>query len=396
MATVLIITDHEEGHLLSTMGLARSLRARQHRVCYTGIGELEQLARQQGFEFFPIMQELMLSDDAVQPRSREFMAHCFKALIKGTLFDRLISELKPDILLCLCYYDVEVLALHYRYNLPVAIITPMFRNTSKQKMAEAMMGRILEIGAGIPDFISILNKAGVKLKGLNDLKPLFLQIPEIVLLPTLFQERSDEPFVYWVGTNIDTDRVEGDIDIPSHEGPLIFCTLGSQPDALAETSYYFFQRFLDMMVDCQHWRAIVSIGKRLKLSAFPSVPPNVLMTNWAPQVKILSSCSAMVTHAGIGTVKECMISGVPMLLVPLMRDQFHCADQVCRLGIGLQADIETTSSAALTKQLNTLIMDSTIRQRVKDVQTKIRSENDLQLGAGVIEDLLTQRQKATL
>ena len=69
-----------------------------------------------------------------------------------------------------------------------------------------------------------------------------------------------------------------------------------------------------------------------------------------PHSDLLPSTSLMITHAGLGTTLAALGNGVPMVCVPMGRDQFFNAEQVERLGAGRMlspdADAETIAAAA--------------------------------------------------
>ena len=52
-----------------------------------------------------------------------------------------------------------------------------------------------------------------------------------------------------------------------------------------------------------------------------SAPDNVTVTRWARHAEVLPHCSAVITHGGHGTVMKALIAGVPLIVVPLGRDQ---------------------------------------------------------------------------
>jgi UDP:flavonoid glycosyltransferase YjiC (YdhE family) len=64
-----------------------------------------------------------------------------------------------------------------------------------------------------------------------------------------------------------------------------------------------------------------------------SARDNVTATRWVTHADVLPHCSAVITHGGHGTVTKALIADVPLVLVPLGRDQPDNADRViCRCG----------------------------------------------------------------
>jgi len=67
-------------------------------------------------------------------------------------------------------------------------------------------------------------------------------------------------------------------------------------------------------------RGLVTTGPAID-PAVISAPDNVTVTRWARHADVLPHCSAVITHGGHGTVMKALIAGVPLVLVPLGRDQ---------------------------------------------------------------------------
>jgi MGT family glycosyltransferase len=71
-------------------------------------------------------------------------------------------------------------------------------------------------------------------------------------------------------------------------------------------------------------------------------PPNVSVLRAAPHRQILQEASAVVTHAGHGSVMKALAAGVPMVCVPMGRDQKDNTARVLRLGAGVQIGKRST------------------------------------------------------
>ena len=65
-------------------------------------------------------------------------------------------------------------------------------------------------------------------------------------------------------------------------------------------------------------------------------PPNVTVVRSAPHSRVLEHASAVVTHAGHGTVIKALAHGVPVVAMPIGRDQPDVAARVVASGAGLR------------------------------------------------------------
>jgi MGT family glycosyltransferase len=65
-------------------------------------------------------------------------------------------------------------------------------------------------------------------------------------------------------------------------------------------------------------------------------PPNIEVVQAAPHRQVLAEGSVVVTHAGHGTVLKALAAGVPLVCVPMGRDQRDNTVRVLRLGAGVR------------------------------------------------------------
>jgi MGT family glycosyltransferase len=99
-------------------------------------------------------------------------------------------------------------------------------------------------------------------------------------------------------------------------------------------------------------RALVTTGPALDLEE--TMPANVEISAWIPHADVLPRIALVVTHAGMGTVMASLAHGVPLVCIPMGRDQNDVAARVVHAGAGLRlgrdAD-EATIAAAVREAL---------------------------------------------
>src|SRR5262249_14977201 len=91
-------------------------------------------------------------------------------------------------------------------------------------------------------------------------------------------------------------------------------------------------------------RGLVTTGPAVD-PAVISAPENVTVTRWVRHADVLPYCSAVITHGGHGTVMKALIAGVPLVVVPMGRDQPGNAARVIRVGAGLRVRKNASVSA---------------------------------------------------
>ncbi|HKE55877.1 MAG TPA: nucleotide disphospho-sugar-binding domain-containing protein [Pyrinomonadaceae bacterium] len=82
-------------------------------------------------------------------------------------------------------------------------------------------------------------------------------------------------------------------------------------------------------------RAVVTVGPALDMTDLPAAP-NVFVCRSAPHNQLLPEAAVVVTHAGHGTVIRSLAAGVPLLCLPMGRDQNDNAARVVARGAGLR------------------------------------------------------------
>src|SRR5436305_1888886 len=95
-------------------------------------------------------------------------------------------------------------------------------------------------------------------------------------------------------------------------------------------------------------RGIVTTGPALNPKEF-AAPENVVICPSIPHSQILPFTDAMITHGGHGSVVRALAHGVPLILIPMGRDQNDTAARVVYHGAGIrlsaEASVEVISQA---------------------------------------------------
>jgi MGT family glycosyltransferase len=81
-------------------------------------------------------------------------------------------------------------------------------------------------------------------------------------------------------------------------------------------------------------QAIITVGAAIDPAAIAPAP-NVAMHRYLPHAALLPGCALVVTHAGFGTVMAVLAHGVPLLCLPMGRDQHDNAARVAACGAGM-------------------------------------------------------------
>jgi MGT family glycosyltransferase len=214
-------------------------------------------------------------------------------------------------------------------------------------------------------------------------------VPEIVLCAKEFDFPRPECATRHHAESVDLERLEADFDwsvIPANK-TLLYCSLGGQRYR-AEHTPRFFARLIEAVARRPDYHLLLSVGRHVTQSALAGVAANVTVVSFAPQLAVLSRASLMVTHGGLGSVKECIAHAVPMLVCPLDVDQPGNAARVEHHGIGLRADVRDSSSEELLTQIDRLLDEPSFRARCAELSARFRELETVQPGAAIVERFL--------
>lgn len=101
-------------------------------------------------------------------------------------------------------------------------------------------------------------------------------------------------------------------------------------------------------------RAVVTLGQMVDPGEVSTDAPNVLVVPSAPHGALLPTASLMVTHCGHGSTMKALAAGVPLLCVPMGRDQNDTAARVVHAGAGVRISNKASSNkiaSAITRVL---------------------------------------------
>jgi MGT family glycosyltransferase len=121
-------------------------------------------------------------------------------------------------------------------------------------------------------------------------------------------------------------------------------------------------------------RGLVTTGPAVDPAGI-SAPPNVTVTRWVRHADVLPHCSAVITHGGHGTVLKALIAGVPLVLVPLGRDQPDNAARVVHAGAGIGLR-KNASVSALRAAVARVIEDPRYRAAAGAMAARLDAERD--------------------
>ena len=107
----------------------------------------------------------------------------------------------------------------------------------------------------------------------------------------------------------------------------------------------------------------------------------------APHSAVLPHADAVITHAGHGTVIKALASGVPLLCLPVGRDQPDTAARVVGCGAGLRLR-PGASSRSIARALGSVLGEARYRAGAERMAAAIAADVEHDLAVAEIEAAL--------
>jgi MGT family glycosyltransferase len=120
-------------------------------------------------------------------------------------------------------------------------------------------------------------------------------------------------------------------------------------------------------------RALVTLGPALEEGAVRSPSPNVVCVRTAPHGLVLPHASAVVTHCGHGTTIRSLAAGVPLVCIPMGRDQNDTAARVVARGAGIRLSPKATPEK-VRAAVERVLRDPDLRAGAQRMKAAIASE----------------------
>jgi hypothetical protein len=194
--------------------------------------------------------------------------------------------------------------------------------------------------------------------------------PYLDPFPPMLQSPDNRPFNDVLAVRPDAGEVGSDDVLPQSVGQLpyertVYLTLGTffnSADQFAMPLGALPGLGVNVVLTC---------GYGVDKAVFDPLPPNVLVEQYLPQALLLPRCSAVVCHAGAGTVIGALANGVPLVCLPRAADQFGNADQVSRTGAGITLRPEEVSADSIREACRRVLDDASYAAAASALQDEI-------------------------
>jgi MGT family glycosyltransferase len=137
-------------------------------------------------------------------------------------------------------------------------------------------------------------------------------------------------------------------------------------------------------------RVLVTTGPAIDPASFRA-PGNTTVVRSAPHAQLFPETAVVVTHAGMGTVTRALAAGVPLVCVPMGRDQLDVAARVVYHGAGVRLR-PSAKPDAIRAAVERVIGEPSFRTAAERIGVSISADAAAQRGLAELETLASTKR----
>jgi UDP:flavonoid glycosyltransferase YjiC (YdhE family) len=327
----------EAGHVTPTLPIARFLRNGGHQVCYLTVSPFSDFFQQHGFECecvtmpmlapaAPDVHNLWVTRSTGAAIARELAARITDA--GGTLPELIAEQLertRPDLVVC-----------------DRAIARPF-----GDAIARRIQRPVIALSVTLPEDNRV-------------------HLPEVVLCPVEFEMPQEfPPARNYCEPSVWRDRAMTDLSWAQLDTRrrLVYCSFGTQIANYAGAATVL-RAVISAFADLPAHQLLLAGGLLHEQLAAEERPDNVWLVQSAPQLDVLTRADVIITHGGLGTLKEAIMARVPPLVIPFAFDQPANGRRVEYHGIGRACPPSACTSAWIRRAVLDVAGDEAVRARL--------------------------------
>ena len=370
-AKILMVAWDGAGTLPPQRALVRGLLARGHAVHVIAGDSVKAAFEADGAKVHPLPQNLQF--DAATPfKDEEVIATICMGEGFGSELLLAVDQINPDVLM-IDNFMAKTLIAAKRSGVPTVLLNTTILGATTEMfnaLFEPLLGELNQYAtklgaAGFPSVSALMDAADLQLVfSYREFDPIKPQSSKTVHVSPLRMVES-------TGTSR-----------PEKSGrALVLASLSSgYQDQTA-----LLQRICDALAQLPV-EGIVTTGRAVAPEALIA-GDNTKVFRFVAHEELLPSTDLLITHAGHGTVMAGVKFGVPMLCVPMGRDQPQIAARVAELGLGAMLNADATVEE-IRKAAADVLANGEFRERARRFATSLADHPGLDAAVDLIERLL--------
>jgi zeaxanthin glucosyltransferase len=411
MAKIALISPPLPGHLNPMLSLGRTLQRRGHPVTFFHIPAIEGSVRAQGLGFQPIgaVQSNALAEAIRQMAVMEGLGSLRFAVRCSCQMAELLCEQLPAALeqaqieLVLADQNEPAAATVAEHlGLPFVSVCPSLPLNREPDIPPPFMswpyrstawGRARNrVGYALSDLlISRITRTINRYRRRWGMQPIsrpddtFSPLAQLCQLVREldFPRHELPPNFHYLGPFYEAPEISVSFPFNQLNGkPLIYASLGT----LQARNSRHFHTIAEACAGLDAQLVIATGGESGDLpEGLPGAP---LVVRYAPQLEILARASLTITHAGLNTVMQSLLFGVPIIALPITHDQPAIAARVAGSGAGEVIPIKKVSASALRDAVVRVLSIAGYRTRARELSKSIERAGGVERAAAIVEEVL--------
>ena len=195
------------------------------------------------------------------------------------------------------------------------------------------------------------------------------------------------PTVKHVGPRLDDVSWAADWEAPAGNDPLVLVAMSTD----FQDQQPLLQRVAEALGELSV-RGVITTGRGVD-PAEVAAPANVHVVASAPHAKILRQGAVTVTHGGHGTTIKSLAAGVPLVCLPIGRDQLDVAARVVHAGAGIRLE-PTASAKEIRAAVRTVLDDPRYRSAAGKIAAGIARETATDQAVAEIEAVVAEHSQS--
>lgn len=325
------------GHTNPMVPVARELVSRGHQVRFYSFNQFREKIEKAGAQFVSIDRFLPeldqeQADRLIQVSTTEMTIQDLRTTMNMDSFlDEEIQSFHPDVIYCdsVCFWG-KLTAWKYQIPLVVSTSTFAFNQFSSQYQKNSPK-ELMDLMLGMPKVnreLKKLKKNGHHVKGILSLVQNDNSIDTVVYTSKRVQpySRTFSSHYAFVGPSV-LSQLEPQKE---KDRPLIYISMGTVMNNRPDFYRNCIAALKDEPVD-----VIISCGREMDRTLLGELPPNIQAFDYVDQLEVLSRADVFLTHCGMNSFSESLLSATPMVLYPQTGEQHAVARRAEELGAGV-------------------------------------------------------------
>ncbi len=372
---ILFTSTPGSGHVTPLFRYADAVRRRGHEVRFASTEPGRAAIQKAGFDFERVPRateserakiladlDAATAEEALIIAARDMFGGIFaRAALPG--LSNLVSDWRPDL----------IVRESSEYAGLVAAQRFGVRSVRVSVMACRFEQRFFDVARGAYDvlrqMVGLEPDHGAALLA----EPVFCAFPESM---DPDDGQADRPRAFRVAQGAGTQGVPSGASprwSPGNDDTLIYMTFGTV-SGRSERAQATYRQALEAVATLPV-RALLTTGPVMQADLLGTIPDNVSVETFVPQIEVFPHASAVVNHGGAGTFLGTLGAGLPQVVVPLFADQPHNARSLEASGAGIA--VFDADPATLRGAIERILVDPDIRAKARQVAAEIAALPDI-------------------